>query len=338
MPRFPAVQNGKTSINARWRFNKELGMGGDAEGGINLKFLGNKSSGAGVTDDRSRNIQMQNVVQMAVGEDTNGIDYQNTIDTQSGAAGHASAFQARQWVTGGGSTEAVRGYMCKFIVDSGVTASDMKGFRYFDPDDDDTNFTPTRTHGGTIDQQVAYWCETLNEATVNYAWFSEDQNQHVFGGNIDIVSTAGNANADIIQYSDTATSSGDLFLRKAGGTETTPTAVPADDQIGMVAWNGRGATAFRQAARLIVEADETFTDSASGSRMIFKTTPNTTTTAQEVMRLNNDGSIRIPEITATPGAPAADHVVLYVREGAGAKTELVARFPTGAVQSIAIEP
>lgn len=37
-------------------------------------------------------------------------------------------------------------------------------------------------------------------------------------------------------------------------------------------------------------------------------------------------------------APAANTVVIYCRDNGAGKTQLVARFPTGAVQQIAIEP
>lgn len=40
---------------------------------------------------------------------------------------------------------------------------------------------------------------------------------------------------------------------------------------------------------------------------------------------------------AAPDAPAATKVILYARD-TGGKVELVARFPTGAVQQVAIEP
>lgn len=41
---------------------------------------------------------------------------------------------------------------------------------------------------------------------------------------------------------------------------------------------------------------------------------------------------------ADPAAPAANHGVLYFRDNGSGKTQLVARFPTGAVQVVATEP
>lgn len=41
---------------------------------------------------------------------------------------------------------------------------------------------------------------------------------------------------------------------------------------------------------------------------------------------------------ADPAAPAANKAAFYCRDSGGGKTQLVARFPTGAVQVIATEP
>ena len=49
------------------------------------------------------------------------------------------------------------------------------------------------------------------------------------------------------------------------------------------------------------------------------------------------GVVTLAEQSADPPAPAANKVVLYARDSGG-KTQLVARFPTGAVQEVAIEP
>jgi hypothetical protein len=50
-----------------------------------------------------------------------------------------------------------------------------------------------------------------------------------------------------------------------------------------------------------------------------------------------DGNITLPEKTA-PDAPLDDSVVIYAVDNGAGKTQLMARFATGAVQQIAIEP
>lgn len=42
--------------------------------------------------------------------------------------------------------------------------------------------------------------------------------------------------------------------------------------------------------------------------------------------------------TTAPAAPAANNVVIYAEDNGAGKTRLMARFPTGAAQQIAIEP
>jgi hypothetical protein len=49
------------------------------------------------------------------------------------------------------------------------------------------------------------------------------------------------------------------------------------------------------------------------------------------------GAIRMTE-QSDPAAPAANKSLLYTRDNGSGKTQIVARFPTGAVQVIATEP
>jgi hypothetical protein len=59
---------------------------------------------------------------------------------------------------------------------------------------------------------------------------------------------------------------------------------------------------------------------------------------------SEDGAMRIgdyvemPERGSDPAAPASNNARLYVRDNGAGKTQLVARFPTGAVQVVATEP
>lgn len=50
-----------------------------------------------------------------------------------------------------------------------------------------------------------------------------------------------------------------------------------------------------------------------------------------------DYSVSFSEMTA-PAAPAANKVVLFCRDNGSGKTQLCARFATGAIQQVAIEP
>ena len=53
--------------------------------------------------------------------------------------------------------------------------------------------------------------------------------------------------------------------------------------------------------------------------------------------LKTDGYIQLQENT-DPSAPTSNNAILYSRDNGGGKTQLVVRFPTGAVQVIATEP
>ena len=50
-----------------------------------------------------------------------------------------------------------------------------------------------------------------------------------------------------------------------------------------------------------------------------------------------EDSFLLSEISA-PDAPAANKAVLYCRDNGSGKTQVVVRFPTGAVQVVATEP
>lgn len=54
-------------------------------------------------------------------------------------------------------------------------------------------------------------------------------------------------------------------------------------------------------------------------------------------KMQLDGYIESSEI-ADPNAPPANRARIYVRDNGAGKTQLVVRFPTGAVQVIATEP
>ena len=60
---------------------------------------------------------------------------------------------------------------------------------------------------------------------------------------------------------------------------------------------------------------------------------------EHVGRLNGvaDGVVLFTEV-ADPAAPATDNARLYARDNGAGKTQIVVRFPTGAIQVIATEP
>jgi hypothetical protein len=59
--------------------------------------------------------------------------------------------------------------------------------------------------------------------------------------------------------------------------------------------------------------------------------------AADLLGLAAGDGMQFGEAASDFSAPAADKVKVYARDNGG-KTELVARFPTGAIQQLAIEP
>jgi hypothetical protein len=51
-----------------------------------------------------------------------------------------------------------------------------------------------------------------------------------------------------------------------------------------------------------------------------------------------DGVLEFTEEAGDPAAPAANGVVLYAKDNGAGKTALYARFATGAVQEVAVQP
>lgn len=52
----------------------------------------------------------------------------------------------------------------------------------------------------------------------------------------------------------------------------------------------------------------------------------------------DDGGLELEELSTDPDAPTAGRVALYAKDNGSGKTGLYARFNTGAVQQIAVEP
>lgn len=76
--------------------------------------------------------------------------------------------------------------------------------------------------------------------------------------------------------------------------------------------------------------------SLEGAVEVTNTVLITDTTTLEATLILSGVAAQFSEMS-DPSAPAASKVLLYARD-TGGKTELVARFPTGAIQQVAIEP
>lgn len=83
--------------------------------------------------------------------------------------------------------------------------------------------------------------------------------------------------------------------RSANGTEASPTASAANDILAEFAGQGYGTTGFAPSttAGIRVIAEETFDDSGYGSQLLFRTTPNNSTTLTSRMIIMADGNVGI---------------------------------------------
>lgn len=91
-------------------------------------------------------------------------------------------------------------------------------------------------------------------------------------------------------------------LRAARGTAANPTALQTGDILGQMSFTGFGTSAYSTAAGAVrVEADQSWSDAAQGSRMTFYTTTSGTAGGGiERLRINSDGAVGIG--TETPKA------------------------------------
>jgi len=251
----------------------DYAIGGDALAGINLLFTGAKVGGS-VGGDRSRAIKVANTVTLDSNEDTNGYDYQPTITSTESDAGHASGYQSRQEMRGGGTFEHSSGYMTNIVVENGTTVTDLNGYRHFDADTED----------GSITNQYGYWCETLGKATNNFAWYSEYPNVHRFGGNITMHRRGATTSA--------ATISG----VKARGDEDTPTQAQTGDlslQMQALAYNNEGTPAIKSIANIKSIVVASPTASSSPGKWVIQTTPTGSTTLTDAVEINESQELEM---------------------------------------------
>lgn len=95
--------------------------------------------------------------------------------------------------------------------------------------------------------------------------------------------------------------SSSIDMRRANNTAQSPTGLLNGDIIGQITWQGRGATSYNgnSRAKIIVNAAETYTDTAQGAFMSFHVAPIGGITAVEAMRIAANGFVGLG--TAAPG-------------------------------------
>lgn len=102
-----------------------------------------------------------------------------------------------------------------------------------------------------------------------------------------------------------------VTVRRANGTLASKSALLSGDTI--VNWNGQGymATGYSvNKAQIGFVASENWSDSANGTRIVFETTADTTTTRSEKMRITG-AAVNVASATATPASGSTAAVLLF---------------------------
>lgn len=129
----------------------------------------------------------------------------------------------------------------------------------------------------------------------------------------------------------------DLFLSRnltAGGTLTVSGAATLSSTLTLTSnlrlLNGTLARPDNTAAAILL---------GNGTNSIYGTTyfSGTSGTPQALIMAGDSGYMEFNEVS-DPSAPSTNYGRLYMRDNGAGKTQLVARFPTGAIQVIATEP
>lgn len=131
------------------------------------------------------------------------------------------------------------------------------------------------------------------------------------GTNLQIVgANASNSRVELIAYGGVPLYS----ARRADGTIAAPTAIQSADQLGSFNFFGYTGSAFAgPAAHYAGYATETWTPTANGSKIVFATTPNTTTTLTDAVTIGQDQTLTV--VGAISGPSASVTGALTARSG-----------------------
>ena len=104
--------------------------------------------------------------------------------------------------------------------------------------------------------------------------------------------------------------------RQAFGTQAAPTAVTSAAVLGLINFTGYDGASYQQAATIEAGNNGAITNSDSAGFLVFKTTPSSSTTPQERLRITSDGKLGLG--TSAPSA------ILHATSADDAKTAVLA--------------
>jgi hypothetical protein len=125
-------------------------------------------------------------------------------------------------------------------------------------------------------------------------------------------------------------SQGSLFFRRANTSLAAPTALQANDAIGVIQGFGYGATAYssNRRAQILCAASENWTDAAQGTYWAFYVAVAGSTTVVEAMRVQTSGGVSVGDATFNTTDPGAGN--LAVKGAISAASINASAVPTGA--------
>jgi len=127
----------------------------------------------------------------------------------------------------------------------------------------------------------------------------------------------------LTSFSSTPVNAAQFIQRRAQGTADTPSAVLNKDNLGLISFRGYTGSGFSGTkAGITAQAQEDWTPTANGTRLVFQVTPVGTTTLQNVMEISQDGQVKVngtalnvPDYVFEPNYPlmSLDDLQAYVK-------------------------
>jgi hypothetical protein len=111
---------------------------------------------------------------------------------------------------------------------------------------------------------------------------------------VDVVRSATASRFQLTSFSSVGNEAAQFVQRRARGTSGSPAALLSGDALGTYSYRGHTGTTFTGSKAIIsAKATENWSPSANGTRLIFGTTQNGTTTHKVVMEITHDGKVKI---------------------------------------------
>jgi hypothetical protein len=114
------------------------------------------------------------------------------------------------------------------------------------------------------------------------------------GEAVDVIRSAEGARFQLSSFTNTANEAPQYIQRRARGTANGPVAISVNDVIGRFSFRGYSGSGFTGSkASIAAQATENWTSTRNGTRLVFGTTENGTSTLKSVMEITHDGKVLI---------------------------------------------